>query len=97
MRFSIFVSASATFLLAAAAPAANEDVSLDEALKNFDYGAIMDLGRDGVLRSLNAAHDTVLDFVQLSGPQITEFFAKTGSDPSVMSGMYVCSNQPLYQ
>ncbi|KAI4665182.1 uncharacterized protein J4E88_010630 [Alternaria novae-zelandiae] len=95
MRFSFFVSASAAFLLAAAAP--HEDVSLDEALKNFDYGAMMDLGRDGVLRSLNAAHDTVLDFVQLSGPQITEFFAKTGSDPSVMSGVYVCSNQLLYQ
>ena len=58
---------------------------------------MMDLGRDGVLRSLNAAHDTVLDFVQLSGPQITEFFAKTGSDPSIMSGVYVRSNQPLYQ
>ena len=58
---------------------------------------MMDLGRDGVLRSLNAAHDTVVDFVQLSGPQITEFFAKTGSDPSVMSGVYVCSDQPLSQ
>lgn len=31
------------------------------------------LGLDGVLRRLNVAQDTVLDYVQLSASHITEF------------------------
>ncbi|KAI4941219.1 hypothetical protein J4E91_010909 [Alternaria rosae] len=85
MRLSSLLPVGATFLLAAAA--ATADVSLEEALKNFNDGAVMDIGQDGVLRSLNSARDTVLDFVQLSEPQITELLAKVGSKRSATPGV----------
>ena len=47
----------------------------------------MDIGHDGVLRSLNSARDTVLDFVQLSEPQIAELLAKVGSKRSATPGV----------
>jgi hypothetical protein len=31
------------------------------------------LGRDGVLRRFNSAHDTVVDYVQLSADHIAEY------------------------
>ncbi|CAO2658183.1 Nn.00g059060.m01.CDS01 [Neocucurbitaria sp. VM-36] len=77
MKLSFFLSASATSLLVAAA--ATDGPSLAEALKNFKNGkGIDDLGRDGVLRSLNPAHDTVIDYVQLSEGQIAQFLGELG-------------------
>jgi hypothetical protein len=34
---------------------------------------VMVLGRDGVLRSLNKARNTVVDYVKLSKDQVTEY------------------------
>jgi len=48
---------------------------------------MQDLGADGVLRSINPAHDTVIDYVQLSERQITEFLAGMGKEPGVMAGV----------
>jgi hypothetical protein len=48
---------------------------------------MQDLGLNGVLRSLNPAHDTVIDYVQLSESQITEFLAHMGMKPNVMAGV----------
>jgi len=47
----------------------------------------MDIGADGVLRSFNAAHDTVVDYVQLSEPQIAELLLKIGSKRSATPGV----------
>jgi len=46
-----------------------------------------DLGADGVLRSINPAHDAVIDYVQLSERQIAEFLAGMGKKPVVMAGV----------
>jgi hypothetical protein len=40
-----------------------------------------------VLRSLNAARDTVVDYVQLDKFQIAEYLAAMGKDASFMSGV----------
>jgi hypothetical protein len=57
-------------------------------LKNFKIGPGMDvLGSDGVLRSLNLAYDTVIDYVQLSERQITEYLAAVGKKPVIMAGV----------
>jgi len=57
---------------------------------------MLDLGRDGVLRVLNPAHDKVLDYVQLSEAQITELLAKLGKTPIIMAGVYVLrSSKPV--
>jgi hypothetical protein len=50
---------------------------------------MLDLGLDGVLRSLNPAHDKVLDYVQLSEAQITQLLTELGKTPVVMAGVYV--------
>jgi hypothetical protein len=48
---------------------------------------MQDLGADGVLRSINIAQDTVIDYVQLSKSQIAEFLAGLGKEPVVMAGV----------
>ncbi|KAH6875032.1 hypothetical protein BKA58DRAFT_437030 [Alternaria rosae] len=75
-------------ILSSAAAGVPETESLDEVLKNLETGTgMLDLGRDGVLRSLNPAHDRVLNYVQLSEAQITELLAKLGKTPVVMAGV----------
>lgn len=62
--------------------------SLDEALKDFKTGnGIEDLGRDGVLRSLNPAHSAVIDYVQLSELQIAQYLGELGMEPISWAGM----------
>jgi hypothetical protein len=86
MKLSLFLSATATFLLASAAP--DEQVqSLIEALKNFNHGNGLEyLAGDGVLRSFNAARDSVVDYVQLSESQIGEYLALLGK-PGIQAGV----------
>jgi len=47
----------------------------------------MDIGADGVLRSFNAAHDAVVDYVQLSEAQIVELLVKMGSKRPATPGV----------
>lgn len=54
-------------------------------LKSSD--GVTHLGDDGVLRSLNAARDTVIDYVQLSKRQIAEFLAKYDKKRAFVPGM----------
>lgn len=54
-------------------------------LKSSD--GVTHLGEDGVLRSLNAARDTVVDYVQLSEHQIAEFLAKYDKKRAFVPGM----------
>jgi len=48
---------------------------------------IYDVGPDGVARSLNAARDTVVDYVQLTERQVGEFFQSRGVDRRLAAGM----------
>ncbi|KAH7392468.1 hypothetical protein DE146DRAFT_662538 [Phaeosphaeria sp. MPI-PUGE-AT-0046c] len=88
MKLSIRMSASATFMLAAAGVAATDaPQSLAEALKNFEHGGGIEyLAGDGVLRSINSAYDTVVDYVQLSELQIEEYMEKLGK-PGIKAGV----------
>jgi hypothetical protein len=62
--------------------------SLTEAFKNLKSGmGIEDLGRDGVLRSLNPAYDTVIDYVQLSERQIVQYLEGLGKKPTAYAGV----------
>jgi hypothetical protein len=45
------------------------------------------LANDGVLRSLNAARDTVVDYVQLDKHQIAEYFVVIDKNASFMLGV----------
>jgi hypothetical protein len=62
--------------------------SLAEAFKILKSSdGVTHLGKDGVLRSLNAARDTVIDYAQLSEHQIAEFLAKYDKKCDFVPGM----------
>ncbi|KAF1828857.1 hypothetical protein BDW02DRAFT_584170 [Decorospora gaudefroyi] len=85
MRFPIFLYSSTNLLLLAAA--AIGDQSLSEALKNFNFGDGLEyLAGDGVLRSFNAARDSIIDYVQLSEDQIEEYLELLGK-PGIRAGV----------
>jgi hypothetical protein len=50
-------------------------------------GGIKHLAKDGVLRSLNPARDTVVDYIQLDKRQIAEYLAAVNQDASSMAGV----------
>ncbi|KAH9875222.1 hypothetical protein J1614_004713 [Plenodomus biglobosus] len=83
MKLSFFLSASATFLLAADTTG---EPSLAEAFRSLKSGGgIVYPGDDGVLRSFNAALDTVVEYVQLNERQIAEYLAKYDKDLAAKS------------
>ncbi|XP_014554971.1 hypothetical protein COCVIDRAFT_28017 [Bipolaris victoriae FI3] len=80
MRLSLFLSASAAFLLATAT---SNEGSLSEAIKGLAKGnGVQVLGYDGVLRSLNLERTKVIDYIQLDKDQVAEY-VKTRLDESV--------------
>lgn len=103
MKLSLYLSAGATFLLAAADP--DEPVrtsksyshaieylrcnqSLAEAMRSLEPSdGITWLADDGVLRSFNAARDTVVDYAQLNERQIAEYIERYDKNRTGMSGV----------
>ncbi|KAI4646665.1 hypothetical protein J4E93_004887 [Alternaria ventricosa] len=85
MKLSLYLSASATLLLATAAP---DEPSLAEAMRSLEPSdGITWLADDGVLRSFNAARDTVVDYAQLNERQIAEYIERYDKNRTGMSGV----------
>jgi hypothetical protein len=63
-------------------------MSLAEAFKMpVSKDGVTHLGENGVLRSLNAARDTVVDYVQFKERQIEEYLARYDKGRAFKSGM----------